>query len=171
MPMKQEGSRSNSATSNRPSKWSNATHNNNRGCRRSSSRRARIRRLSRRRKSLNSPLAAGRMRTLKKSQLEAGAAKRARHVVPLHGREHRAELAGGEAFQSAKACVEVCGRQAPQAGEGAAEIPGGTVALARVAFETAGNQVAVGIASQARAWHDVNSPLATRHSPLFFFCR
>src|SRR5207245_7545325 len=45
---------------NRPSKWSNATHNNNRGRRRGSSRRARIRRLSRRRKSLNSPLAAGR---------------------------------------------------------------------------------------------------------------
>src|SRR5882672_8847437 len=55
MPMIQEGSRSNSATSNRPSKWSNATHNNNRGCRRGSRRRARIRRLSRRRKSLNSP--------------------------------------------------------------------------------------------------------------------
>ena len=54
MPMKQEGSRSNSATSNRPSKWSNATHNNNRGCRRGNSRRARIRRP--RRKSLNSPL-------------------------------------------------------------------------------------------------------------------
>src|SRR6266478_5224917 len=64
MPMKQEGSRSNSATSNRPSKWSNATHNNNRGRRRGSSRRARIRRRSRRRKSLNSPLAAGGWSTL-----------------------------------------------------------------------------------------------------------
>src|SRR6266852_1110529 len=118
MPMKQEGNRSNSATSNRPSKWSNATHNNNRRCRRGSSRRARIRRLSRRRKSLNSPLAAGRMRTLKKSRLEAGATKRARRVVPLHGREHRAELACGEIFQGAEACVEVGRRKAPQAVEG-----------------------------------------------------
>src|SRR5260370_5391570 len=62
MPMKQEGSRSNNATSNRPSKWSNATHNNNRGCRRGSRRRARIRRLSRRRKGLNSPFAKRRRR-------------------------------------------------------------------------------------------------------------
>src|SRR5260370_625647 len=105
MPMKQEGSRSNSATSNRPSKWSNATHNNNRGCRRGNNRRARIRRLSRRRKSLNSPLAAGRMRTLKKSRLEAGATKRARRVVPLHGWQRRPELAGGEIFQGAEAGV------------------------------------------------------------------
>src|SRR5260370_37741440 len=117
MPMKQEGNRSNSATSNRPSKWSNATHNNNRGCRRSSSRRARIRRLSRRRKSLNSPLAAGRWRTLKKSRLEAGATKRARRVVPLHGWELRAELACGEGFQGADASGEFGGRQAAPAGE------------------------------------------------------
>src|SRR6266851_4638962 len=155
MPMKQEGSRSNSATSNRPSKWSNATHNNNRGCRRSSSRRARIRRLSRRRKSLNSPLAAGRWSSLKKSRLEAGATKRARRVVPLHGREHRAELACGEIFHGAQASVEFGGRQAPQAVEGAQKIPGRAVALACVAFDAAGNQVAVGIASEARARHDV----------------
>src|SRR5229473_2687031 len=138
MPMKQEGSRSNSATSNRPSKWSNATHNNNRGCRRSSSRRARLRRLSRRRKSLNSPLAAGRMRTLKKSRLEARATKRARRVVPLHGREHRAELACGEIFHGAQARVEFGGRQASQAVERAQKIRGRTAALVRVAFETAG---------------------------------
>src|SRR5260370_141974 len=123
MPMKQEGSRSNSATSNRPSKWNNATHNNNRGCRRSSSRRARIRRLSRRRKSLNSPLAAGRWRTLKKSRLEAGATKRARRVVPLHGWELRAELAGGEIFHGAQARVEFGGQQAALAVEQADENP------------------------------------------------
>ena len=101
--MKLKSSRSNSATSNRPSKWSNATHNNNKRCRRGSSRRARIRRLSRRSKSLNNPLAAGRMRTPEKSWLEAGAPKRARRVVPLHGREHRAELSSGEIFQGAQA--------------------------------------------------------------------
>lgn len=50
--MKQEGSRSNSAISNRPSKRSNGTHNNSRRCKRSSSRRTRISR-SRRTKGRN----------------------------------------------------------------------------------------------------------------------
>src|SRR6266699_2167768 len=67
----------------------------------------------------------------------------------------RAELACGEIFQGAKTAVEFGGRQAALAVESAQKIPGRTVALARVAFETAGNQVAVGIASQAHAWHDV----------------
>src|SRR5216683_5853407 len=80
-------------------------------------------------------------------------------AVPLHGREHRAELAGGEIFQGAEASVEFGGRQAPLAVESAQKIPGGTVALARVAFETAGNQVAVGIAPEAHAWHNVVEPL------------
>src|SRR5713226_1372928 len=75
-------------------------------------------------------------------------------MIPT-GWEQRAELAGGEIFQGAKASVEFGGRQAPQAVESAQKIPGRTVALARVAFETAGNQVAVGIASEARAWDDV----------------
>src|SRR5207249_1632266 len=70
-------------------------------------------------------------------------------------KSHRAELASGEILQGAEACVEFGGRQAPQAVERAQKIPGRTVALARVAFETAGNQVAVGIASQAHAWHHV----------------
>src|SRR5260370_20594543 len=68
---------------------------------------------------------------------------------------HRAELASGEILQSAKTSVEFGGRQAPQAVEGTQKIPGRTVTLARVAFETAGNQVAVGIASEAHAWHNV----------------
>src|SRR6266581_9091757 len=67
----------------------------------------------------------------------------------------RAELACGEIFQGAEASVEFGGREAPQAVESAQKIPGRTVALARVAFDTAGNQVAVGIASEARAWHNV----------------
>src|SRR6266849_1355339 len=156
MPMKQEGNRSNSATSNRPSKWSNATHNNNRRCRRGSSRRARIRRLSRRRKSLNSP-ARGRQDAHSKKEpagsrrYEKGTTCRA----PLNGREHRAELAGGEIFHGAQARVELGRRQAPQAIENTQKIRYRTVAFARVAFETAGNQVAVGIASEAHAWHDV----------------
>src|SRR5216683_2408483 len=76
-------------------------------------------------------------------------------AVPLHGRQLRAELSCGEIFQGAEASVEFGGRQAPQAVESAQKIPGRTIALARVAFDTAGNQVAVGIASEAHAWHDV----------------
>src|SRR6266571_5128024 len=67
----------------------------------------------------------------------------------------RGEFACGEIFQGAKTAVEFGGREAPQAVESAQKIRDRTVALARVAFDTAGNQVAVGIASQAHAWHDV----------------
>src|SRR5712664_67338 len=79
----------------------------------------------------------------------------AQHAAPLHGWEQRADLAGGEIFQGAKACVEFGGREAPLAVENAQKVRGRTVALARVAFETAGNQVAVGMASEAHAWHNV----------------
>src|SRR6266852_6783276 len=70
-------------------------------------------------------------------------------------RWRRGELARGEVFQGAKACVEFGGRQAPLAVESAQKIRGRTVALARVAFDAAGNQVAVGIASESRARDDV----------------
>jgi hypothetical protein len=56
---------------------------------------------------------------------------------PLQTR--RAELACGERFQGAEACVEFRGREAPLAVESAQEIPGRTVALARIALDTAGN--------------------------------
>src|SRR6266478_8221331 len=75
-------------------------------------------------------------------------------MIPT-GWEQRAELAGGEIFQGAKTAVEFGGRQAALAVESAQKIRDRTVALARVAFDTAGNQVAVGIASEAHAWHDV----------------
>src|SRR6266699_1848940 len=67
----------------------------------------------------------------------------------------RAEFACGEIFQGAEASVEFRGRQAPLAVESTQKIRDRTVALARIAFDTAGNQVAVGIASEPRAWHDV----------------
>ena len=75
-------------------------------------------------------------------------------MIPT-GWEQRAELAGGEIFQGAKTAVEFGGRQAALAEERAQKMPGRTVALARIAFDAAGNQVAVGIASEAHAWHDV----------------
>src|SRR6266851_5547283 len=76
-------------------------------------------------------------------------------AVPLHGRQQRAEFAGGEIFQGAKTAVEFGGRQAALAVESAQKIRDRTVALAGIAFDTAGSEVAVGIASEARAWHDV----------------
>src|SRR6266568_1096314 len=75
-------------------------------------------------------------------------------MIPT-GWELRAELACGEIFQGAEASVEFGGRQAPLAVESAQKIRGWTVALAGIAFETAGNQVAVGIASETSAWRDM----------------
>ena len=73
----------------------------------------------------------------------------------LHGWERGAELACGEIFQGTKASVEFAGRQAPLAVKRAQKIPRRAVTLARVAFQAAGNQVAVGIASEAHTGHDV----------------
>src|SRR6266581_3942799 len=67
----------------------------------------------------------------------------------------RAELACGEIFQGAEASVEFGGREAALAVESAQKIRDRTVALARVAFDAAGNEVAVGIASEAHAWDDM----------------
>ena len=66
-----------------------------------------------------------------------------------------AEFAGGEGFEGAEAGVEFGGGEAALAVEGAEKIGGGAVALAGVAFEAGGNQVAVRIAAEARAGHDV----------------
>ncbi len=69
-------------------------------------------------------------------------------AVPLRcGCQAGAELAYGEVFQGAKTGVEFGRRQAPLAVERAQKIRRRTIALARVAFDTAGNQVAVGIAA------------------------
>ena len=70
-------------------------------------------------------------------------------------------------------CVEFRGRQAPQAVESAQKIPGRAVALARVAFDTAGNQVAVGIPCESlatallpQALFAVAADFSTRHRHL-----
>src|SRR5215470_11745759 len=78
----------------------------------------------------------------------------ARSSLP-DGQELRPELSSGESFQGAEACVEFGGRQATLTVEHAQKIRGRTLALARVAFEAARNQVAVGVASVAHPWHNV----------------
>jgi len=67
----------------------------------------------------------------------------------------RPQLACGEIFQRAEARVEFLRRQAALTVERAQKIADRTVGFARVAFDTAGNQVAVGIAAEAYAGHDV----------------
>ncbi|HKW61877.1 MAG TPA: hypothetical protein VJN89_04970 [Candidatus Acidoferrum sp.] len=69
--------------------------------------------------------------------------------------EDGAELAGGEALEGAKALGEFDGGQAVLAVEPAKEVWGGTLALPGVAIETAGDEVAVGVALTLRLRHDV----------------
>src|SRR5258708_16498954 len=68
------------------------------------------------------------------------AAARNLRCVPLHGREHRAELACGEIFQGAEAAVEFGGRQAPEAVERTQKNPGWPGAPAPIAFATTRKQ-------------------------------
>ena len=70
----------------------------------------------------------------------------------LHG---RGELAGSEGVEGAETVVEFGGGQAALAVEPAEKIGGGTLAFERIAFETRGNQVAIGVASGPDAGHDV----------------
>jgi len=63
--------------------------------------------------------------------------------------ENGAELAGGEGFQGAQAGFEFGRGQAAQAIEGPQKILGGAFSLLRVAFDAAGNEIAIGIAASA----------------------
>ena len=63
--------------------------------------------------------------------------------------ENGAELAGGEGFQGAQTAFEFGGGQAAQAIEAAQKIFGGSSSLLGVAFDAAGNEIAVGIAASA----------------------
>ena len=67
----------------------------------------------------------------------------------------RREFAGGEGVESAETGVHLGGGEAAVAEEPAEKIGGGTFAFERIAFEAAGNHVAVGIASVVGAGSDV----------------
>src|SRR5712692_3351267 len=71
------------------------------------------------------------------------------------GGKERRELAGGEGVEGAEAGGEFEGGQAALAVEPAEEIGGGSLPLFRVAFQTAGDEVAVRIAPRLNAWHDM----------------
>ena len=67
----------------------------------------------------------------------------------------RAEVAGGEALEGAKAFAEFGGGEAALAVEPAEEVRGGALALGGVAFDTAGDEVAVGVELALRLRHDM----------------
>jgi hypothetical protein len=76
-------------------------------------------------------------------------------------RERRTEFRGGEGVQGAEAAGEFDGRQAALAVEPAEKIPGGALPFLGVAFQAAGNEIAVGIAARLDARHDVVQASAT----------
>src|SRR2546428_13809940 len=67
----------------------------------------------------------------------------------------RGELAGNEGVEGAETGVEFGDGQAALAVEPAEKIGGGTLSFKRIAFETRGNQVAIGVSSRPDARHDV----------------
>jgi len=67
----------------------------------------------------------------------------------------RGELAGSEGVEGAETVVEFGEGEAALAVEPAEKIGGGTLSLERIAFETRGNQVAIGVAPCPDAGHDV----------------
>lgn len=67
----------------------------------------------------------------------------------------RGEFARGEGVEGAETRVEFGGGQAALAIERAEKIGGGTFSFLRIAFEAAGNEVAVGVAAGLDAGHDV----------------
>ncbi len=85
-----------------------------------------------------------------------GAGRAAFAWVGIGGRgEGGAEFAGGEGVEGAEAGGEFPARQAALAVEAADVVRGRGLRFARVAFQTAGDQVAIGIASQACLGDDV----------------
>ena len=65
------------------------------------------------------------------------------------------ELTSSEVVQRAEAAAELGVAQSPVAEERAQMLFGGAFPFLRVAIETAGDEVAVGIAPRVHAWHNV----------------
>jgi hypothetical protein len=78
------------------------------------------------------------------------------------GGQGRGELAGGEGVEGAEAAGEFGGGQAALAIQQAEKIVGAALAFLRVAFQAAGDEVAVGIAPRLGAWEDVVETLHLR---------
>lgn len=79
--------------------------------------------------------------------------------------DRRAEFAGGQGVQGAEAIGEFGGGEALVAVEAAEEIARGAFALLRVAFDAAGDEVAIGIAAELDPRHDVIEALLRGREP------
>lgn len=73
----------------------------------------------------------------------------------LTGSQIRAEFAGGEALEGAEALAKFGRGQAVLSVEPAEKVRGGTLALPGIAFEAAGDEVAVGVALPLRLRHNM----------------
>jgi hypothetical protein len=80
----------------------------------------------------------------------------------LLGVNGRGELAGSEGVEGAQTGAEVGEGEATLALEPAEKIGGGTLAFEGIAFETAGNQVAIGVVPGFDAGYDVVEALDAR---------
>src|SRR5260370_26470880 len=79
--------------------------------------------------------------------------------------EWRTKLAGGEDVEGAEAVGEFGVGQAAPAVEPAEKIAGRAIAFVRVALQTAGEEVAVGIAPEGHAWDNVIEAATHRRKP------
>src|SRR5258708_33323560 len=79
--------------------------------------------------------------------------------------EDGAEFAGGESVQGAQLGFEFGRGNAALAEEAAQKVFGGHFSLLRVAFATAGNQIAAGVAASASPWNDVVEDSPTTEEP------
>jgi len=77
----------------------------------------------------------------------------------------RRELAGGEGVEDAKAGGEFGVGQAALAVEAAEEITGGAIPFLGVALQTAGDEVAIGIAAEGDAWDNMIEAANQRRKP------
>jgi hypothetical protein len=82
-----------------------------------------------------------------------------------NGGDRRTELAGGESVEGAEAGREFGVGQAALAIKPAEEIFGGASLFLRVAAQAAGDQVAVGIAPEGHARHNVVEAASQRRKP------
>jgi hypothetical protein len=80
-------------------------------------------------------------------------------------RQSRRELAGGEGVEGAEAGGEFGVGQAAVAVEPAEEISGGAIPFLGVALQTAGDEVAIGIAAEGDAWDNVIEATNQRGKP------
>jgi hypothetical protein len=103
------------------------------------------------------------MTTLRSCRVQRRTASAGERIGGCHAR--RRELAGGEGVEGAEAGGEFGVGQAALAVEPAEEICGGAIPFLGVALQTAGDEVAIGIAAEGHAWDNVIEAANQRRKP------